>query len=120
MRAVIDPHSPAVTPNAVLARTFPKDCTFDVALLRLNRYEGSLRRSHLAALRELRQQQKAHRDQAPVARQPSVAEIMKELKQDLTKNPCVTSVSAASRSFDKANPVPAPATPAAAEINPIQ
>ena len=66
MRAVVDPHSPAVTPNAVLARTFLKDCTFDTALLRLNRYEGSLRRSHLAALRELRQQQKTRRDQAPL------------------------------------------------------
>src|SRR5688500_4760093 len=58
MHAVVDPHAPAATPNAILARTFLKDCTFDTALLRLNRYEGSLRRSHLAALRELRQQQK--------------------------------------------------------------
>src|SRR5687767_1605196 len=27
MCAIVDPHSPAATPNAVLARTFLKDCT---------------------------------------------------------------------------------------------
>ena len=105
MRAVVDPHSPAVTPNAILARTFLKDCTFDTALLRLNRYEGSLRRSHLAALRELRQQQKTRRDQAPIASQPSVAEVMKELAQEITKTTAAMAFSVASQPFDKANPV---------------
>jgi len=107
MRAVVDPDAPVVTPNAILARTFLQDCTFDVALLRLNRYEGSLRRSHIAALRELRQQQKSRRDRLPVVNQnqSSVAEVMKELALDRAKAPSGMHASAAPDSLDKANPL---------------
>ena len=47
MLAVVDPGSPADSPHAILARAFLKDCEFDTTLLRLNRYESSLRRSYL-------------------------------------------------------------------------
>ena len=120
MRAVVDPHSPAVTPNSILARAFLKDCTFDVALLRLNRYEGSLRRSHITALRELRQQQKSRHDQLPVVNQPSVAELMKELALDRAKAPSGMHASAAPDSLDKANPVPLPTRIPLVEIIPVQ
>lgn len=120
MLAIVDPHSPAATPNAVLARAFLKDCTFDTALLRLNRYEGSLRRSHLATLRELRQQQKTRLGQAPVIQQPSIAEVMEDLARELAKSPHSIPASAAPPLFDKANPVPCAAPPPAAQIDLIK
>ena len=118
MSAVVDPHSPAIAPNAILARTFLKDCTFDVALLRLNRYENSLRRSHLASLRELRQQQKSRLGQAPSVQQPSVAEVMIDLARERATNPR-TMPASAPKPFDKANPVSIPAVTHTGEIHPI-
>ena len=128
MLAVVDPGSPADTPHAILARAFLKDCEFDTTLLRLNRYESSLRRSYLATLRELRQQQKSRQDESPFIDVPSISEMIKEFEaQDLAKGPPAKAASAASQPFDKANPVPAPATPPAAvniprpvEIDPIK
>ena len=120
MSAVVDPHSPAIAPNAILARSLLKDCTFDVALLRLNRYENSLRRSHLASLRELRQQQKIRLGQAPIIRQPSIAEVMEDLARELTKNPPGMPASATPPLFDKANPVPSAAPTPAAGIDLIR
>ena len=87
MLAVVDPGSPAGTPHAILARAFLKDCEFDIVLLRLNRYESSLRRSHLATLRELRQQQKSRQDESPFIDEPSIAEMIKDFEaQDLAKS----------------------------------
>ena len=128
MLAVVDPGSPADSPHAVLARAFLKDCEFDTTLLRLNRYESSLRRSYLGTLRELRQQQKSRQDESPFIDVPSISEMIKEFEaQDLAKGPPAKAASAASQPFDKANPVPAPATPPAAvnvpgpvEIDPIK
>ena len=111
--------SPADTPHAILAREFFKDCGFDTTLLRLNRYEGSLRRSYLATLRELRQQQKSRQDESPFINEPSVAEVMKNLlAQELAANPPAKAASAASQPFDKANPIPTPPAPPAAFSTP--
>ena len=119
MLAVVDPGSPAASPNAILARTLLKDCTFDVALLRLNRYESSLRRSHLATLRELRQQQKNRHSQVPVVDQPSVADVMEDLVRELAKSHADMPAFAAPQPSGKANPVPTPATIPTIEIDPV-
>ena len=81
MLVVVDPGSPADTPHAILAREFLKDGEFGTVLLRLNRYEGSLRRTHLATLRELRQQQKCRQDESPFIDVPSISEMIKSLKR---------------------------------------
>ena len=115
MLAVVDPNSPADTPHAILARAFLKDCDFDTTLLRLNRYEGSLRRSYLATLRELRQQQKSRQDESPFINEPSVAEVMEKLAQDLAKVPPRPPPPPRSRStkqtqFRLRRPLPPPST----------
>ena len=108
MLAVVDPASPANTPHAVLARVFSRECSFDAALLRLNRYENALRRNYLAALRELRLQQRTRCSQTPFVDVPTVATVMAGLPERLTNKP-KTAEAPAQTGFDKANPTPSPA-----------
>ena len=118
MLAVVDPGSPADTPHAVLARAFLKDCESDTVLLRLNRYESSLRCSYLATLRELRQQQKSRKDESPFIDVPSISEMIKEFEaQDLAKvlpprpPPPPRSRSTKQTQFPPRRPLPPPSTP---------
>jgi hypothetical protein len=110
MNYAINPDSPCDSPDAAIARAFFTKGSFDEALLRLNRYENSLRRGYLAALHELRQLQTA-RKRGITAAQLVRASVQSKLS--IARNP----PAALTPSPDKANPIPPAVAPSDASAN---
>jgi hypothetical protein len=107
----MNPEFPCDSPDAAIARAFFAKGTFDQALLRLNRYENSLRRGYLAALHELRQLQTARRRGTPAA---APVRDSVQAKLALARKAPAVLVSG----LDKANPIPPATQPLPAEAFP--